>query len=183
MTTRSVAQVSGGPSPLLTRINRHKFLLQTLIAVVGLGITALLAARMVSLFGLDLSSRSWERGLRALAKPAQLGTFALMALWAARLAVKRFPAGGLRTFFRFLQVAHTPIGLVVGVAAVAHGLPLLLFHWEPTLSYYSGVTALTAMAVTIPLGLWTVYQRRPLTWHRWVSLAAFAAVVVHMIGH
>jgi hypothetical protein len=162
-------------------INRNKRLVQWL--VVALGLLALGPTLYQSYAsGLSgLTGREGEFTLKSLSKPAEVGIYALVTLYAVRLALKNeWVRKKAVALFRLLQVIHVPLGWVVFAAAALHGAGFLILNWKNDINSWSGIAALSLMSITVVFGLLTMKRPGRKTVHRVLGLTTFVVVIVHI---
>lgn len=164
-------------------INRNKRLLQWLTAALG---ALALGPALYQIFANGMSTLTGREGeftLRSLSKPAEIGIYVLVALFAVRLALKNeWIRQQARALFRLLQVIHVPLGWVVFAAAVLHGVGFLIFDWKNNFSSWSGVAALVLMTITVGYGLPTMKRPGRKTAHLVLGLITFGVTLVHIFA-
>jgi hypothetical protein len=129
----------------------------------------------------NFRSRTWERAMKGLAKPAELGIFALVALYAVRQAFRsEWVRTRVRSLLRLLQVIHVPLGIVVFASAAIHGLLFLLYRWKSDLHAWSGVAALAMMAIAVVAGLFTIPRPARKETHLILGLTTFCISLIHI---
>jgi hypothetical protein len=165
-------------------INRHKTKIQVIVVLLGLAMLLLNWQQgHAHANGGALSDKAWKRLLMSLSKPAEIGIFALVGLFAVRMSFKvkhGFKDLG-RWLLRLLQVIHIPLASIVILAATIHGGLFVLTLWESNLHYWSGVVALICMLATGVLGLITIKGRKNKTVHLTTGLVTFALVLIHIV--
>lgn len=164
-------------------LNQNKWWIQWAIALLGIAMTALSFYGAYQRVGLNFNTRMAERLLRQLAKPAELGIFPVVALYAARVGLKHM--GQLkdlgRLLLRLLQIVHIPLATVILVASAVHGGLFALKLWKSDLHYWSGLVALAAMALVSLLGLGVIKFRKMKNMHLVTGITAFVLVLFHIV--
>lgn len=162
-------------------MNRNKRLVQTVVVLLGL---LMLTPTLLQLYqgGLaGLTGRNGEFIMKELSKPAEVGIYALVALFVVRNAFKlEWVRERARALLRLLQVIHVPLGFVVVVAAAAHGLLFLIYRFKNDFHTWSGIVALAFMVVAVILGLFIINRPARKGKHLVLGLITFVLVLVHI---
>lgn len=166
---------------MVSWVNRHKRWLQVAVVVLGILMLGLALNSGYARSGWNFDSRAWKSQLNSLAKPAEIGIFLLVGLFAVRQALRRkiMPELG-RNLFRLLQVIHVPLGLVVFASALLHGLLILFFRWKSDFHAWTGLVALAAMAIVVITGLLTIPRPARKQVHLTLGLITFTIALVHI---
>ena len=166
---------------MVTWINRNKRLVQTVVVLLGLLMALPMLMRLSTGGTASLSGRSGESIMKGLSKPAEVGIYALVALFVVRKAFKlQWVREQARALLRLLQVIHVPLGFVVAAAAAAHGLLFLLFQFKNDFHTWSGIVALAFMTVVVIFGLFTIQRPARKGTHLVLGLITFLLVLVHI---
>jgi hypothetical protein len=170
---------------MVTWMNKNKKWIQTAVVVLSLAMLALGLYKSISWRGyaaLWRNERAFKGMANGLSKPAELGVFALVALYAVRMFIKQQQKATdfTRTLLRFLQIIHIPLACVVLGSALVHGGAYVLYLWHSDFHYWSGVVALITMAGVGLLGLLTVRSRQSKYAHMVSGLTVFGIVLIHI---
>lgn len=165
-------------------INRNKSGLQVAVVVLGALLLALVFYQGYNrMGGWSFQGREGKSFLKGLAKPAELGIFALVALFAVRKLIKQpFMQKVGRELLRFLQVVHVPLGFVVFASSAIHGWLFYRYQWQSDVGHWSGVAALALMVIAVVLGLLTMSRPGRKRVHLLLGLATFVIALIHIFG-
>jgi hypothetical protein len=166
---------------LIHWINKHKTAIQWLVLLFGV---ALVVMAIVPAFTNDIgnmNSRALDNLVNGVSKPAEVGLYFMVGLMAIRLAYHYMPFKALgRLLLRTLQVIHVPLGIVILLAAMAHGILGILYRWESNLHNWAGVVALVGLTVVAVFGWVTITRRKIKVIHRALALVVFVLALVHI---
>lgn len=163
-------------------INRNKRWLQVAVVAFGALLLALVSYHGYNrMGGWNFQGRDGKNFIKGLSKPAELGIFVLVALFAVRKLFKMpFMQKIGRELLRFLQVVHVPLGFVVFASAAVHGWLFYRYQWQGDFSHWSGVAAMALMAIAVVLGLFTMARPGRKQVHLLLGLATFVIALVHI---
>ncbi len=164
-------------------VNRNKRLIQIAVGILG---TLMLVATLSRAYVggvLSFGGRGGEAAMKGASKPAEIGIFVLVALFALRMAF-RIPwvRERGRALLRLLQVVHVPLGLVVLAAAAVHGLLYLIYNFKNDLHTWTGIVGLALMVPVAGFGLFVIKRPARKGVHLTLGLLTFAVVCVHIFG-
>jgi putative effector of murein hydrolase LrgA (UPF0299 family) len=166
---------------LVSWLNRNKRLIQTAVVLLGLLMLLPMLYRLYAGGTAGLTGRGGESAMKQLSKPAEIGIYALVALFVVRKAFKlQWVRERARALLRLLQVIHVPLGFIVIAAAAAHGLLFLIFQFKNDFHTWSGIVALAFMTVAVIFGLFTTKRPARKGTHLVLGLITFALVLVHL---
>jgi hypothetical protein len=162
-------------------INKHKTAIQWLVLLLGVALVVMAIVPVFTNATGNMQSRGMRNLINGVSKPAEVGLYFMVGLLAIRLAYHYIPFKALgRLLLRTLQIIHVPLGIVVLLAAMAHGILGILFSWESNFHNWVGVLALVGLTVVAVFGWVTITRRKTKMIHRTLGLVVFVLALVHI---